>query len=168
MILERATGKPVADYLGDRLWTRIGSEFDSSWSLDRENGFEKMESGINARAIDFAKLGRLYLAGGSWDGEQIVPAQWVDASTTSTGDELPGYYPATMGQAFGAISHEMYWWRIDKQGGTDAFSALGNHGQLVFVQPDRRLIIVRLGERYGISAFEWFELFSGLEDRLSS
>jgi CubicO group peptidase (beta-lactamase class C family) len=105
------------DYLCDRLWTRIGSEFDSSWSLDRENGFEKMESGINARAIDFAKLGRLYLAGGSWDGEQIVPAQ---------------------------------------------------HGQLVFVQPDRRLIIVRLGERYGISAFEWFELFSGLEDRLSS
>ncbi len=50
-------------------------EADGSWSLDSaEDGFEKMESGINARAIDFAKFGRLYLNRGKWNGKQVVPA----------------------------------------------------------------------------------------------
>ena len=48
----------VADYLETRLWQPMGAEADGSWSLDSErSGFEKMESGINGRAIDFAKLG---------------------------------------------------------------------------------------------------------------
>lgn len=81
MVLERATGMPVAGYLETRVWRRIGAEFPASWSLDREDGFEKMESGLNARPIDFAKLGRLYLHGGTWDGEQVVPAEWAAEST---------------------------------------------------------------------------------------
>ena len=66
------------------------TEYPGSWSLD-ENGFEKMESGINARAIDFAKFGRLFLHNGNWDGVQVVPAEWVA--------ELPhlgGYCPSIM------------------------------------------------------------------------
>ena len=51
-------------------------EFDGSWSLD-SRGFEKMESGINARAIDFVKFGRLYLNNGNWDGTQVLPADWI-------------------------------------------------------------------------------------------
>ena len=53
-----------------------GMEFDGSWSLD-SRGFEKMESGINARAIDFVKFGRLYLNNGNWDGTQVLPADWI-------------------------------------------------------------------------------------------
>ena len=61
IILERATGMPVAKYMEEKLWKPLGMEAPASWSLDSEtNGFEKMESGINARAIDFAKFGRLY------------------------------------------------------------------------------------------------------------
>ena len=53
-------------------------EFPASWSLDsKHNGMEKMESGLNARVIDFAKFGRLYLRNGDWDGKQIVPESWV-------------------------------------------------------------------------------------------
>ena len=58
MILERATGTSVANYLQEKIWKPVGMEYPGSWSLD-EHGFEKMESGINARAIDFAKFGRL-------------------------------------------------------------------------------------------------------------
>jgi CubicO group peptidase (beta-lactamase class C family) len=55
MILERATGRPVSAYLSQKIWRPLGMEADGSWSLDSEaSGFEKMESGINARAIDFA------------------------------------------------------------------------------------------------------------------
>jgi CubicO group peptidase (beta-lactamase class C family) len=82
IILERATGVPVAKYLEQKIWQPVGAEFPASWSLDsQETGFEKMESGINARAIDFAKFGRLYLNGGNWGGKQIIPEDWVQAST---------------------------------------------------------------------------------------
>ena len=57
LVLERATGMPVAEYLGERLWTKIGTESAASWSLDREGGFEKMESGINARPSTSPSLG---------------------------------------------------------------------------------------------------------------
>ena len=82
LILERTTNRSVTDYMQEKLWNPLGMEFSGSWSIDSEgSGFEKMEAGINARAIDFAKLGRLYLAGGNWNGTQIMPAEWVREST---------------------------------------------------------------------------------------
>ncbi len=58
LILERATGMPVSRYLQEKLWKPSGMEADGSWSLDSSvNGFEKMESGVNARARDFARFG---------------------------------------------------------------------------------------------------------------
>ena len=85
IILERATGMPVAKYMEEKLWKPLGMEAPASWSLDSEtNGFEKMESGINARAIDFAKFGRLYLNNGSnWNGEQTISEKWVSTSTSA-------------------------------------------------------------------------------------
>ena len=70
MILERATGMSVTAYTQSRLWDPLGMEFDGAWTLDSEaSGFEKMEAGLNARAVDFAKLGRLFLHEGAWDGD---------------------------------------------------------------------------------------------------
>ncbi|MDQ3856222.1 MAG: beta-lactamase family protein, partial [Chloroflexota bacterium] len=53
LVLERATGEPAGEYLEEKLWRPLGMEADGSWSLDStSDGFEKMESGINGRAID--------------------------------------------------------------------------------------------------------------------
>jgi CubicO group peptidase (beta-lactamase class C family) len=58
-------------------------EYPASWSLDsQDTGFEKMESGLNARAIDFARFGLLYLHNGAWNGQQIVSEAWVKESTS--------------------------------------------------------------------------------------
>jgi CubicO group peptidase (beta-lactamase class C family) len=131
MILERATGVPVAEYLERKLWKPLGAEFDASWSLDSEDsGFEKMESGINARAIDFARLGVLYLNDGRWLGRQIVPRSWIRASTSAA----PAAY------------HYGYWWWLEPGG---AFLARGNLGQFVFVDPRREVVIARFGEDEG-------------------
>ncbi|HKH36250.1 MAG TPA: serine hydrolase, partial [Rubrobacter sp.] len=60
LILERATGMHVARYMQEKLWKPMGMEADGSWSLDStQDGFEKMESGVNARARDFARFGML-------------------------------------------------------------------------------------------------------------
>ena len=60
MILERATGMSVSQYLQERIWKPLGMEYPATWSINQVgDGLEKMESGLNARAIDFAKFGRL-------------------------------------------------------------------------------------------------------------
>jgi len=82
MVLERATGQSVTDYMGDVLWGPLGAGADASWSLDSDaSGFEKMESGVNARAIDFARFGLMASHGGLVDGEQIVSQQWMEDAT---------------------------------------------------------------------------------------
>lgn len=166
LILERATGVHVADYLAQKLWSRIGTEFPASWSLDRKDGFEKMESGINARPIDFAKLGRLYLDGGAWNGKQIVPADWIATSTRPTADEQTGYFPTSLNRPYGTVSHKMFWWRIALPDGDYAYCAEGNYGQFIFVAPTKRLIVVRFGKDFGISLFDWFEVFTILTENL--
>ena len=94
MVLERATGQNVSYYLQEKIWKPIGMEFNGSWSLDsQESGFEQMQSGINARAIDFAKFGRLYLKNGSWNGKQVIPSAWVAESTQEDGSlDRASYY----------------------------------------------------------------------------
>jgi CubicO group peptidase (beta-lactamase class C family) len=138
MILERVTSMHVADFMEERLWQPLGAEADATWSLDSEtSGFEKMESGVNARAIDFAKLGSLYLHEGEWNGNRILSADWVREST-AVGTENDS------SRAYG------YWWwtyRDDELG--DYFAALGNKGQFLVVVPERRLVIVRHGLDFG-------------------
>ena len=151
IILERAVGMPVAKYMEEKLWKPLGMEAPASWSLDSEsNGFEKMESGINARAIDFAKFGRLYLNNGSnWNGEQIISEKWVSTSTSANSTSDP------------AIEYQYGWWIYPLQdGGADNsrnFSARGNLGQFIYVAPEEELIIVRHG--YDFGNVDWINLF---------
>lgn len=151
MVLERATGMPVARYLETRLWQPMGAEADGSWSLDSEwSGFEKMESGINGRAVDFLKLGWIFLRGGRNGAEQVVPGDWVEQATrldTKT-DPAPQY---------------QYFWWVDE--GRDAFYAEGNHGQFVYVSPAADAVLVRMGRRYGYE--DWEGVLGELAARLS-
>ena len=74
MILERVTGMSVSNYLQDKLWKPLGMQYPASWSLDSKlDGFEKMASGLNARAIDYARFGQLMLNGGMWNGLPTHP-----------------------------------------------------------------------------------------------
>ncbi|MBC8506292.1 MAG: serine hydrolase [Chloroflexi bacterium] len=110
MILERATGTTVARYLQEKIWEPIGMQSPGSWSLD-ENGFEKMESGINARSIDFTKFGRLFLQNGNWDGVQVVPAEWVAESTQAdTSIDYANYYYDRFIFADGQGYYKYMWW----------------------------------------------------------
>ena len=151
VILERATDMSVAAYLEAKIWQPIGMEFDGSWSLDsKTTGFEKMESGINGRAIDFAKFGRLYLNNGNWDGTQVVPADWVVESTRPDASLDSGdYYPD--GDFFKPdyAYYGYLWWGLRRGEADYDFVALGNHGQFVYISPQKNLIIVRNGESYG-------------------
>ena len=158
VILERATEMPVAKYMEEKLWKPLGMEAPASWSLDSEaSGFEKMESGINARAIDFAKFGRLYLNNGSnWNGQQIISEKWIKTSTSANTTSDP------------SIEYQYGWWIYPSQEGivdSRHFSGRGNFGQFIYNNPEERLIIVRHG--YDSGDVNWINLFESISKAIS-
>jgi CubicO group peptidase (beta-lactamase class C family) len=147
LVLERSLkGKTITSYLQEKLWTPLEMEYDASWSIDRKkNGLEKTFCCLNARARDFAKIGRLYKNKGNWNGKQIVSQKWVEESTkldTSEGS---------------AKFYQYQWWLPTPN---EDFMAEGILGQFVYVNPTKDLIIVRLGKKEGKT--NWWGVFTSL------
>lgn len=130
MIIEKATGQPLAEYASEKLWKHIGANQDASWHTDDE-GEALAFCCFNSNARDFARLGQLYLNKGQWNGEQIVPEPFVDISTQ----------PNPKASDYG------YQWWIYKSGSTKTFYMQGHLGQYVVVIPDLNLVFVRLGHK---------------------
>jgi len=165
MILERTTGRTVSAYLSEKLWKPLGMEAPGSWSLDsRHDGFEKMESGLNARAIDFAKFGRLYLTGGTWEGRQLVPRAWVEASTRHDDPRIAGPAISPPGDEWARLPDYGFMWWVDPEA-PGRFFAAGNFGQYIYVAPDRNAVLVRFGTGYG--DVDWADVLRRLASRIS-
>lgn len=149
LVLERALkGKTITTYLQEKIWTPIGMEYDASWSLDKEeDGLEKTFCCLNARARDFAKIGRLYLNNGNWNGRQIVSESWVQESVMADTNA-------------GQPSHYKYqWWLPNDQGD---FTAKGILGQYIYVNPRKDIVMVRLGKSNG--HVDWSKLLGPLSE----
>lgn len=161
MVLERATGMPVTSYLQTKIWDKVGMEFDGSWSTDSQaSDFEKMETGVNARAVDFAKFGVLFLNGGQWEGKQVISPAWVEESTRPHLPEIyADYYPEWFASLPGQGYYNYMWWGFTRNGDSYDFTAEGNKGQFIYVSPHKKLVIVRNGIEYGLSSEEWLTLF---------
>jgi CubicO group peptidase (beta-lactamase class C family) len=93
--------------------------------------------GLNAVLRDYARLGRLYLNGGARNGMQIVPADWVRASTTP---DAPHVQPGPRASALLPWGYGYQWWVPDDSG---AYSAIGIYGQFIYVDPAARLVIAK-------------------------
>lgn len=135
LVLERATGMSVSEWMSERLWRPLGAEADASWSLDSErSGFEKLESGVNAVPRDFARFGLMMLHDGRWNGRQIVSEGWArEATAASTASDPVPFY------------QYLWWVGAPRDGGRAPFYALGKYGQVVAVFPEHDLVVVRLG-----------------------
>lgn len=165
MILEKATGKNVQTLLQENLWGPLGAESDALWSLDRHDNI-KAFCCINATALDFAKLGRLYLNKGNWEGKQIISKKWVAATThpdTLTKMRYKNQFWATRDYryfkdsvaAVNQLTKEKLTYPVEKA--PDGryfyakkvydFKAQGMFHQSVYVNPQNQVIIVRLGGR---------------------
>ncbi|MEA3436956.1 MAG: serine hydrolase [Thermodesulfobacteriota bacterium] len=136
MIIEKTTGMKFSDYFEEKIWSKLGMEYEASWNYDsKKHGMIKAFCCINASAIDFAKFGRLYLNHGNWNGAQVVPEDWVKHSMGSHNDSRDSEdYPFT------------YFWRVLDNGSVFAKGILG---QYIYLDPSRDLIIVRFGKKRG-------------------
>jgi CubicO group peptidase (beta-lactamase class C family) len=98
-------------------------EYPATWSIDSEqDGFEITPILLNARAIDLAKIGRLYLNGGNWDGNQIIPEHWVVESTVRDANDHRPWETFSRWQDGGGYN-KYFWWGVS-QGARD-YSYMG-------------------------------------------
>lgn len=138
MLVKRVTGQPIRDYMEEKLWHPLGMEDDGHWLVDSD-GMEMAFGGLQATARDFAKLGELYRNGGVWDGRRILPRAWIEASVTP---DAPHLVPGKRDNSDSAFGYGYQFWLPDGHEGE--FSAIGVYNQFVYVNPARRLVIVKL------------------------
>ena len=140
MLISAVTGKSVSEYLEEKIWGRIGMEYDATWCTD-PHGAEIAFGFLNATLRDYAKFGALYLHNGNWRGEQIVSEAWVRESVTPDNPNLqPGEKPGGY-ETFGNFGYQYQWWIPDDPDGE--YLAIGVWGQYIYVYPGENLVVVK-------------------------
>ena len=133
MVIEKATGKKLYNYLTESFWKPLGSENPTLWQVDSEaQDLVKAYCCIASNAKDFARFGKLYKDHGKWNGKQLLDSAFVAKSTTPRFAESPQY-------GYG------FW--MQKRDGKSFFMMRGHLGQYVIVEPEDNIIIVRLGHQ---------------------
>ena len=126
ILVSRATGRTLADYLSRKIWQPMGAEQDAVWVTDR-TGEEIGGCCISMTLRDYGRFGLLMLNRGRVHGRRIVPAAWAEAETAKQ-----------IQSDWDDYGYGYQWW-IDPRGG---YEAIGIFGQSVFVYPKENLVVV--------------------------
>jgi CubicO group peptidase (beta-lactamase class C family) len=154
-LVAAATGRHVADYLSEKLWSRMGMEADANWWLESEDGLEIGGSGLSARLRDYARFGLFLLNGGIIDGKPTLPDGWIEEASRPqviNGEQVEYGY--------------MLW-----PGEQRSYAAIGIFGQFVVVFPELNMVVAMWGAQpkpVGMEAVNEYDFFNALADIVSS
>ena len=137
-IVSRVTGKPVTELLSERIWSRMGAEQDAYLTIDAL-GTPFAGGGLSAGLRDLARIGQLMLDEGVINGERLFPAAAVQS--IRSGGEKAAFEKAGFKTLSGG-SYRGMWWVFHNAHG--AYAARGVHGQTIYVDPEARMVLVRL------------------------
>jgi len=132
MVIEKATGVSLTEYLTEKFWNPMGAENTALWQLDSDEfSMEKAYCCIASTARDFARFGKLYINKGLWVDQEILDSSFVELATKPVFESSPYY-------GYG-------WWLYNYEG-KKVFTMNGHRGQFVISFPDENIIIVRQGD----------------------
>lgn len=147
-LVEQAVGVSLSSFVEEQLFEPMGI-LEYEWSQDA-TGTAIGGSGLKLRPRDMAKLGFQYLHGGQWDGEQLVPAEWVQESTTPQNSSAY-YAPSDQVEVIEWYGYHWWTWKPEWFHGYRGFNAKGYGGQEVLVLPELDLIIVTTAKSENIT-----------------
>ena len=135
-LVKAAVGKPVSEYLSEKIWTKAGMESDATWWLESPEGLEVGGSGLSATLRDYARFGLLLLNEGIIDGKESLPKGWMKEAGAQ---QMIGGEKVDYGY--------MLWPVVDSDYATNegAYEAVGIFGQHVYVNPKENLVIAVWG-----------------------
>ncbi len=126
MVVRGATNRTVADLLSEKIIQPLGLEYAPYYVSDGV-GTAFVLGGLNITTRDYARFGQMFAQRGTWQGRQVVPADWVDASTRAS---APG------GAGYG------YQWWIPDGSAPGEYMARGVYGQYIYIDTARQVVIV--------------------------
>lgn len=129
ILIQKATGKSLADYLSEKIWKPLGMEYCAYWLADECSNLNMGGSGLSASLRDYARLGTLMLNDGIVGDEPILSEEWLKDATSLL------YKTNDQGGGYGYL-----WWRF-KDG---SYGAFGIFGQMVYINPNRNLVIAQM------------------------
>ncbi len=132
MVLRAVTGKDLAALMEETLWSKLGVEDDAYYVTDGY-GVAFALGGLNMRTRDYARFGLMMLEGGRLNGQQIIPAEWIQESTKNTAPKVA--------QATDRLGYGYQWWVPGNADGE--FFALGIYGQYIYVNRPAKTVIVK-------------------------
>ena len=139
-VVERGTGKTISEYVSEKLWKPMGSKHPALWNTDKEGGNEKAFCCLNSNARDFSRIGKLYMNYGNWNGNQILDSSYVKEAI-SIADLLDEDGDKNVNYGY------QFW--LSNYKGLDIYYARGLWGQYVICIPEKDMIVVRLGRKFG-------------------
>ncbi len=128
MIIRGASGRGIGDLLQEKILHPMGLEAAGNYVTDGL-GTAFVLGGLNFRTRDYARFGQMFLQGGNWNGQQIIPADWVTASTRPTARTRPGH-----------TQYGFQWW-IPHDGEPDEYFARGIYGQYIYINTRLNVVI---------------------------
>ena len=127
MVMKGATGQDPAALIETLIVQPMGLESSPVMLTDSE-GTSFVLGGLNLRSRDYARIGQMFLQGGQWNGRQIVPADWVAASTSLQAKDGAGY--------------GFQWWvPVDSAAHGGDYFAHGIYGQYIYINPRTRTVV---------------------------
>ena len=136
VIVSRACDTDLLDFAEEHLFGPLAIE-PGEWTKEWE-GYRWGAGELHLRARDMARFGQLYLEGGRHEGQQIVPASWIDASWQPYTE---GAWGIKVGSNFDRTAYGYQWWIIDA-GPHTYYLAWGHGGQQIAVLPELDLVVV--------------------------
>ncbi len=149
-LVRAATGKPVAEYLSEKIWSKVGMEADANWWLESPDGLEVGGSGLSATLRDYARFGLFLLNDGMIGDERVLPEGWIEAAST------PKVVAGEM------VDYGYMLWPMHGR----SYAAEGIFGQYVFVDPDTNLVVAMWSAqskpigRAGLNEYKFLEALS--------
>ena len=190
MIIEKATGTSITNYLQQKLWQPLGMETKATWTTDKHKR-EIAYAGLNATARDFAKFGDLFLHNGKWNGKQIISKDWVNSTASVDsmkkwegyrnqfwGSEGNQQFSDSLSAVAGVASLKGSSGNVKSytsNGGakmyyitytSPSFYALGILGQYIYINPANNTVIVRMGHFWKHPSMSLYDFVSSVSGGL--
>lgn len=140
-VCERATGVRMPELLSSLVWSRIGAEQDMDAAVDPA-GAVFHDGGLAATLRDLGRFGQMLLDGGVAAGEQVVPAWWIADSLAGGADSREKFAASGNASWLPGGGYRNQFWLPGN--GRDVLLCLGIHGQMIWIEPARRLVVVKL------------------------
>ena len=140
-IIERAAGRRFADLMSELVWAPLGAEHDAELCVDR-HGNPMTDGGISVTLRDMARFGQMYQRRGSWNGQQILSARWVD--DTRYGDETcrQAFANSDRADLYPNGHYRNQWWVPDPEAGI--LVAVGIYSQFIYIDMPADVVVVKL------------------------